>query len=391
MTTFDPVKLNNARAKVQQLRTTLRVRLEKTNNLLGRANKSLWLDLGKIFEEEARISRSEILKQALIEEVNEQTDVKALASWDAADKSVFENLLVLAMGYDDKESLRSLYAKALRNAAAKGVARKEKAFADWVEKEHGIVNAANAGGASQSAASKPADVIAAFKASLPPVAKQDRTIPLKLDVGETGLAVALLEPLPDGQSRVLLMTNAAAAVASVITATTPKALKRSQIERIERDALWYLNRLVFKESKVIRRKARVEDAILFQKAFRNLKRVPELREKFFDGEAGFACTIDSLKQTFKFEVANPTFHALDPGRYIKGAKERALVPYEFDPKQTVKIIQDSDPLIAYLQGRPKRSRRQSSSSTANSIPGLEDYNPIRWKSKANDAVEVESA
>lgn len=367
MTTIDPVKLEKARTTVQKLRTQLRNRFKATNVLLGRANKSLWLDVGKIYEEEAKISKSEILKQALIDEVNEQPDVKALASWDAADKSVFENLLILGMGYEDKESLRTLYAKALRNALAKGVARTEKAFAEWVEIKHGIVNAAGEDGGTGSAR-KPADVISSFKASLPPPSEQDSIIPLKLEPG-SGLTAALLEPLPDG-SRVLRMTNAAAAVASVITATSPKTLKRSQIAKIEKTALWYLNRFVLKEQKVLRRKAKVADAIRFQKAFRDLNSVPELRQKFFDGEAGFACTIDSLKQTFKFEVANPKFHVLDPGRYIAGAKERALVPYELDPKQSVKMIRDSESLGAYLAQHKPRKRREARADTGESLTAL---------------------
>uniref|UniRef100_UPI00378492B8 hypothetical protein n=1 Tax=Sphingomonas daechungensis TaxID=1176646 RepID=UPI00378492B8 len=197
-----------------------------------------------------------------------------------------------------------------------------------------------------------------------------------VNANSANYAVALLRKDPGGGSKVIGTLNDQKIVATMITALLPKKARPmtpSRMRKAEAKAIWHLNRFLHKELKLERGKPKNNDLALFKKAIDSLKEIPELRAKYFEGETGFSAEVDSLKKIYRLKVQNPDFHVLDPGRYIKGAKEGALVPYEFDRSLAFNYDErqrDFPGLIGYLNSVPRRRKQESPSSTAGDVTKL---------------------
>ena len=145
---------------------------------------------------------------------------------------------------------------------------------------------------------------------------------------------------------------------------TKKARVRSafQVANIEREALGQLNRVVDKQAN--KTKLSAKDGLAFSAAFQKLIGVPELCEKYFEGKIECGVRIDDIGSYSLLTTFNEAYHWCDPGRYIGGAREAALIPYPFNPADDAENRQHRN---SYLEGlkrvRPKKAELRDDQPT----------------------------
>ena len=74
-------------------------------------------------------------------------------------------------------------------------------------------------------------------------------------------------------------------------------------------------------------KLKTKHCFAFKKAVTGLSKDDAHAHKFFQGASGATYVFPERGDTFSMDVEHPEFFETDPGRYIRGAREGALMPY----------------------------------------------------------------
>jgi hypothetical protein len=126
----------------EQELAALRVQHEGWLQASSRGNHSLWDLLGLIFELGSKVQENASARSDLIRRVEADSDVAKSNRWQAKDKSAFELLIVVLVGFHDgNKGTRSQWLSALKAAKKANIPRAKTPFVDWI-KDLGGVDAA---------------------------------------------------------------------------------------------------------------------------------------------------------------------------------------------------------------------------------------------------------
>lgn len=291
---------------------------------IAKGRRLTWELLGHVYVAGVEIDAKPEWRHELNALVDAHSDIKKLKRWFADEHSVFEVVLVGALGYNHTASKRHYYSKALSNAEAAGVPADVAKLADWLRDKDGIVSASKVE-ATKPARSDPSAVLNAFKGSLPDEGEFEQ-IEIAVEESDLGRGIGLLivERVSETESRVVRKIFDPRIVASAIK-QSDDAPTAAQLDRQKREALFDLNRVALKLANVWRGKVEPAEITRFMEAVSDLARSP-FRNDYFDGEP----EVLGVPDTGELRLENSDFHPFDPGRYIKNAKPRAMVPYALD-------------------------------------------------------------
>ena len=309
--------------------------------LQTRADERVYDLLGRIYEEAATIDADRDKRFALVVTVRKHREIKESKKWSANSKSSAELLVTLLLGLKEKRSRKHNWLGVLAYAEEQEVPSNAEAFKAWISSSRvgGIEGAIDLykGGTGETNQVPLKDVVA----KLEDKAEGAETVDVVLtDHGPEGLAVLIVRKVSDTQVKVLSKSVEESKVKRVLAdlgiSKRPKKRTPTQLASIETAALRSLNRVTQKIADG--RKLGGKDALVFMGAVERLNSVPELAEKHFAESPWVNPKFGdkSQKEADTIPVANTNFHAFDPGRYIRGAREASLIPYAFDPDDMAK-------------------------------------------------------
>lgn len=323
--------------------------------------------LGEIFEAGLKIEADD---KAVAELKSEVEAVKEIAEkhsrWlHSEDRTPFDFLLVLILGFEGTTTKRHYYANAFRNAKAASISTVDE-FVDWVDKKGGAIEAGShrAEGESGGGREMPKDIIANFVASLPEpeVATgegDEENLSLSVDFEPQdeaeGIGLLLVRRLPDGTVRIIKTVTDPQAIASVIRQTdgTPSPAK---LEAARKAAIYDLNRFMLKKygrKGVWRGDLEAKDYTAFKRAVEVIASQPQLAARYFEGTPNVEIAAEALD----IRKMNNDVHVLDPARFIGNAKPFALVPYGLK-QETQPSKEGLEAIPDYLRWKKSPPRRR---------------------------------
>lgn len=296
---------------------------ERTTLRLYRLLAQLYVDAGLIASQPLALSR-------LVHHVVSVTaGSSSLTASELRNRKPDDLLLFLILGADKASKVtKSQWLAALRNAEAEGVARDEEALVAWIVAKGGIIKAGQRNGADESSVFSMADF--SRRADSEPAGKDRPVVELAAGTAlHDGFALLLVWAGDEPTRATVLATIAEPKLVEAAAKAAESSEARSQADLDK--ALWWMNRYALKVSSSFRwKKARNSDFIGFDKGLRLLQGRPEA-DRFFDGEPGWSAIVDSLQDVEQYEVLNPGFADIDPGRYVRNARPGALIGFAYDP------------------------------------------------------------
>lgn len=329
------MEYNEAKEYVVGTLSGLEEQMDEWRPMQTRADARAYEILGTIHETVACIDDDPVKRVALVDVIRKVPDVSASKKWSASGKSSAELIVTFLLGLKTNRSRKHNWVSTLAHAAECETATTKAAFIEWISSK-------DVGGIEGAVAAYRGDDVEVESLQLSDVAatleeQNDEAEMIKHELdpdAPAGLGVLIVRRASAGEVVLLRETTEEAKIKRVLVdlgiLKRPRKRTRAQIATIEREAVLALNRVTFalaSGSKVT--KKRIDT---FGNAYRRLKNVPELVEKYFDGRLKFEYGYpDHESKGGKIEPQNEQFDKLDPGRYLGGARERALIPYKFDP------------------------------------------------------------
>lgn len=350
---------------VQELVDKIRKTEEDSRSGIAEGRRLSWLLVGEVYAGGCEIGTGP-KREKLNQLVDAHPDMKDHPGWIPSQKTVFECLLVAALGYEKTLSKRHYYSNACKNAQKDKVESTAEAFADWVGAAGGLMAVAKGEAGDGEKAS---DLIKRF------IAKRENVAAPKKSDGEVvktdftpasdggNLGVFLVEHLAEGGSRIIGITTRTSTLATVIKDVDDE-LSAPKLLAIEKLAIWDLNRVTEKLEGAWRGDPEPSDIKLFREAVRDLQDRPTLSEKYFDGVPKAESEGDK-----ELKVQNLKAPILDPARYISNAKVGVLTPFDVSK-------------IVFGKNEQKRKKRE----TVEALPGYKAWRespPRRRPSKTD--------
>lgn len=327
----------------------LRAQHEEWLPIEGNARARLWDMLGNMYVAAPQIEGDPAQMQKLRNVANEDPAVKNSKRFRAWDADVIDLMLVCVLGLGEKvRSTKSQWRAALQAATFANVGRNGEEFKAWLEEVGGIVGANKIELTQVMNSSGPGLVPEADKLELvtvnfdafskevagdPPTEKVKLAIdPLK-DTYE-GLGV-LLFSLPDAKNptdiRIVAKLGSPSAVKKVVSEVVHNQIANlsdeEKRERLVDKHLWTLNQVSLALAGRLQLKLKLRHCFAFKKAVGALSKDDAYAHKFFEGASGATYVFPERGDSFSMDVEHPDFVETDPGRYIRGARKGALMPY----------------------------------------------------------------
>lgn len=328
----------------------------------GRYHEHLYSLLELIFRAAPEIEKNGPMRQQVMGKCAEK-GIGDLKKFVLEETEPFNLILIMLLGRNEKtKATKSQWLKVLRLGKFKQVSTEEGAFSEWLRDAGGIVRALkddveverDEEQGFSSSASEASDRGAGSAAALISVAPKPsyeqllravqakaadaETISINLDPvhelhNDISILVACRMPgTSPAEMRVPLKLADESVIKYVLSAAArgkgANLTEEERQEKVKQAHLWALNRVALKIAKRIAGKVLFNDLMAFIKSVRALDKADELNRKLFSGPAGFGGFVDDLSEVYTFEVLNPEFNVLDPGRYIRSARKDALVPYD---------------------------------------------------------------
>lgn len=284
-------------------------------------------------------------------------DVKASKKWTPGGKRATELIMTWFMGLREKRSRKSNWVGVLEHAADCQVTGTVEAFVEWITTDikGGIEGALDAyRGVAEESVSQSLDSIA--KALKSPANAE--TLKLKIPKSGAGISILAVRWKDDDSVTLLHRESAEAKVRKAlidIGLSGPTRVKKKTevgLRKLESKSLVVLTRIAvhIAESGKFRR----NEAMRFTRAVNSLN-APELTERYFTDGGGFDGRMGMHKGEGELIEQNPDFDILDPGRYVRGAIQAALIPYPFvpgDKRANLRAAQDYLDEHAYSVPKP---------------------------------------
>ena len=330
--------------------TDLRKRYLEWDKLAGQARQKLWATLGQIHADSAFVREHAEARAELVRAANEDPEV-GRSRFDATSAPAQEIFLALILKIREAtKSAKSQYTRALLVAESEGVPPTEEAFVTWVKDNGGITAAGKSDSAEGPAASLTLSPpvsgratsmtapyhfkLARFLEWAPKLA--NGSVEIEIDREKEayeGLTVVLLSSSaadPDANPAILAKIGDPQVVKSVASAVASgRAVRLTDEDKANeaaRKALWELNRVALKLS-YWNEKLSFDDLLKFPKAVKVLEKQDCVARRLFEGPAGSNLYTDA-REFHSLDVIHPEYDLIDPGRYIRNAREGALIPYE---------------------------------------------------------------
>jgi len=358
---------NEARQAVFDLLSRLKDELKSWTPLQTAADVRAYDVLGRIYEDAAVIDAERLKRVVLEDMMRSHAEVGPSKKWSPGGKPTTELLVTYLLGLKAFRSRKHNWVSALAHAAECDVKPSAEEFRKWISSaEVGGIDGAVAAHRGETLTPKKID-LSEVAASLVAAIETPKTVELHIaTAAPAGLAVLVVQRKDDGNAFVLKESSDESELKRVfadlhITKKT-KARNPIQIANIEREAVGRLTGVVQKLA--TKKLLSVNDGIAFTGAVKKLMDVPELREKYFNGEPDYGVRFDDMGKYSIISTINEDYHLLDPGRYIGGARERLLIPYPFDPANDAENRRQRNSYLESLKKvRPKRPEPRSDQPT----------------------------
>lgn len=320
----------------------------------GKAREKLWTLLAAIFVAHDYFNEKVGGREFMVEWVRNMPDYTR-GELDPNTKSLLELLVIYAIGFErDTAASRCQYLAAVKAAVEDpDLQRTEEAFLAWLKRKGGIIAAGTSNRESNELAVP--FRFSVFKDHMATMARRG-TIEFPVDPDsevDGGLTVILasVDPEQPNQLHVIDAVGDESVIQRVAQAVvTHRAKKLPQEARqalLNDQHLWELNSVALKLAKKLSGKVTWADADRWHRAHMALEGQDKNDRKWFSGFSRVPFTDPSGTDKLSLTVEHPEFHALDPGRYIKEAREGMLMPYDpSDPKALDRYIRKhTDPNI----------------------------------------------
>lgn len=345
--------------KVLEILNTIDEEYEEWKPLQANADKQAYFILGQIWESGHLIDADKELRAELDAAIKRVPEIRDSKRWSASGKSATEVILTNLFGIKHQRSRKSQWLSTLEYARECEVETTCTAFVEWIESKDvgGIEGAIQKLTGDFDEAVKLAE---GEKGRLPDairklsenVGDREGSITASLaDADTTEGVILLLVKRGEGDTHQILRKinkrpMIEAAVGTVLL-NRWKRLKPAQIAAREQGALLTLNRIAVKraEGKNLKNK----DVFAFRDATTRLAEVPQLYTKYFEAKPWVHLSVGGPPGTPAIiNVANSSYHELDPGCLVRGAKPNAFVPY---------VVGDAEPDLKSANAYIENSKR----------------------------------
>lgn len=320
---------------------------------VGEAHERLYRMLGNVYEWAPLVKSQHGAESRIVELINARHEPRTKIR---IDKHTGEQLLLmLAAGFGPRaNSNRNNWLKALRAAEQRGAERNRTVIENWFRDVGGIKSAgALLERETPETRPEPAASAEEIAKSLWKEPAFSIPVPLPLEAAkvprflELGQHVVLVDVSADGASRTMNFLGELEPAESMTAMA--QHVRKSQ-ERLNA-ALWKLNRYALKHTEAPHiGKMSKADVVAFADVAAELINQPAFSYLFDEGAIAPFAPEDASSRT-RLQVVNPTFSVYDPGRFIEGAKEGALLPYRPDRtvwKELSAVERRDSELIDYL-------------------------------------------
>lgn len=337
-------------ADAEAIVSSLRKQYEEWRPIEGNARKRLWEMLGDLYAAIPVFEESETERHKLNDIVRQDENVRKSERFKPAEESVVDLLLVSVLSLcKETSATKSQWRAALIAAKIAKVVNNSAEFQEWLAKVGGIVASKKADLSSRAKGQESSDRTLDsplpyvpgkfdFKKFASEVATSPPEPQLKLKIdreaqahenfsvallyyppGQSGNA-SVIEKLGDG--RVVKFVASKVAHGQVHNLSDAEKLKRALDQH-----LWTINRVALALVGRLKLKLTFKEYGAFDKALKAIAKHDAYAQKFFEGHVGVSYRIDK-DDSFSMKVHHPDFLEVDPGRYFKGAREAAMIPYD---------------------------------------------------------------
>jgi hypothetical protein len=354
----------------------------------GKARKKLWALLAAIFVAHEIFNLKPDAREQMVKKVKNMLGYSK-GHLDPRTQSLLDLLVTYSVGPErETASSRCQYAAAIRAALEDpNLKRTEQAFLDWLKRKGGIVKA------GMSNRQKDELVVrfkyAEFKHHIASMARRG-TIEFQVNPESEvhdGFTVIFASYHPEDPEplQVIDALGAEGVIQHVSHAVAiNRAKKLSEAERqtlLNEQNLWDLNRVALKLARKLSGHVTWDDADRWARALIALDGEDDKNgRKWFTGFSRETFEDPSGTDKLSLVVENPDYDELDPGRYIKTARQGALMPYNpADANAVDKYIQKhTDP---YIYAKPI----ELPASEIAGVPERDEHCPIQTPDEEREA------
>ena len=346
----DNTKSENPAGDAETIVSSLRRQYQEWGPIEGNARKRLWQMLGDIYAAIPIFEGNTTERYKLNNIVRQDENVRKSERFKPNEELVVDLLLVSVLSLcKETSATKSQWRAALVAAKIANVGNSSDEFQEWLAEVGGIVSSTKVdlskGAKPQDSSEPPPEdsliyvpekfnfkKFASGIATTPPEPQLKLELDPEADVhenfcvallycppGETGKA-RLVEKLGDGG----VVKFVASKVAHGYTHNLPDDEKE---KRALDQHLWVLNRVALSLVGRLRLKITLKEFKAFRAALNGITKLDVYEQKYFEGFGGVYYRFDD-RDAFSMKVHNPDFLEIDPGRYFKGARKEALIPYD---------------------------------------------------------------
>lgn len=314
----------------------------------GEYRKRLHRLLGAIYEA-IPIFESDSIKRNQLEAIVRKDDAVVQAkNFEIMRVDALDLLLVSVLSHKRETSAtRSQWRAALLNAGFKKVEHNAAAFQHWINKIGGMVKAAkgvdetdevDSSGDADGILVMPKkfnlDAYLAELSTSPAEARLDVDLNPKVDLFK-GLGVLLVYTSPDDPGGPVQLVEKVGdegvvkRIAKEVASGNFRQLSRDEQLKLHHEQhLWAINRVALILAGRLKAKFDLKTLRDFRSALTKLTTNDQHEQRYFKGYAGVAYSTIGFTNLWTLGIENPEFLDVDPGRYFKGGREGALIPYD---------------------------------------------------------------
>lgn len=349
--TTDNVNSEEPIEDAETIVSSLRRQYREWEPIEGQARKRLWKMLGDLYAAIPIFEASNAERYKLNDIVRQDENVRKSERFKPADELVVDLLLVSVLSLcKETSATKSQWRAALIAAKVANVGHSSDEFQAWLSDVGGIVGSTKADLAKSAKSEDPSapssespliyvpekfdfQKFASGVATTPPESRLKLNIDPEADVHEN-FSVALLycPPGEPGKPRLVEKLGDGSVVKFVASRVAHGRIhnlpKHEREKRALDQHLWILNRAALSLAGRLQLKMTLKEFAAFKTALKGITKHDAIAQKYFEGFGGVSYRFDD-GYAFSMKVYNPDFLEVDPGRYLKGAREAALIPYDY--------------------------------------------------------------